>query len=367
MRIISIEKVQSGIKLGRAIYNERGKVLLSEGTELTERMIKKLKKFHITSVYIEDDFSEGIEIVEAIPVEFRMEAIGTINQGLMDIADLNVSKPNLQGMMKSARAIRTFQKVFRDIADELSTNRAAINLLATTKIQESFVYGHSLNVAIYSCQLALANGLPIKEIEDIGLGSMLHDIGKLFVPKEILNKPIPLTDDEWKQMKNHCEQGYNIIRKIHEIPIPVAHCALQHHERVDGTGYPRGLMDGDIHRYAKIISVANGFDAVTQARAYRPAILPHEGIGWLEEHAGTRFDAYQVNLFKDCIAIYPQGLTVKLSDGRVGIVASYSVKKLTLRIVQDEYQQPVEPYEITLNLQHDRDLYIIETDVLLPI
>lgn len=369
MRLISLEQCPSGTKLGKAIYNEKGKILLAEGMELTDTYVKKLKKSNITTIYIKDEASEGIEIIESVPEELRMEAIHTIQDGLSDLAQLSVTHPNIQAMMKSGRAIRSFQRIFKGIISSLTENRTAINLLATTKIQEDYVYSHSLNVAIYACQLALENGLPLKDIEEIGLGAMLHDLGKLYVPRDILLKPGKLTDEEFDQVKLHCQLGFDTIRKVYEIPLPVAHCALQHHERIDGSGYPRGLKGDEIHRYAKIISVIDVFDAVTNPRAHRAAILPHKGLELLYSGSGTQFESKQVELFKKCIAIYPQGLTVKLNDGRVGIVSEYhfhSVGRPQIRIIQDEEQQEVKPYEIDLASSENLTLEIVEADALLP-
>lgn len=368
MRLINLDSCKSGIKLGKSIYSESGKVLLAEGTELTDKLIGKLKKYNVSTIYIEDDESEGIEIVEAIPEELRVEAITVIKEGFHTLTDLNSSRPNVQGMIKSGRAIRSFQKIFKDILNCLTENKTAINLLATTKISDHYVYNHCVNVSIYACQLAIENGLPLKNIEEIGLGGMLHDLGKLYVSSEILNKPGKLTDEEFEQIKKHCEIGFDILRKVHEIPLPVAHCALQHHERIDGLGYPRGLKGDEIHKYAKILSVADVFDAVTSSRAYRSAMLPHQGLELLYTGAGTQFESNQIQLFKSCIAIYPQGLTVKLNDGRTGIVSKYNFEaagRPEIRIIRDEDNQEVNPYEIDLSAKENLTIEIVEADALL--
>lgn len=368
MRLMSLDSCQSGIILGKSIYSDHGKVLLSEGTELTDILIEKLKKYHVLTIYIEDEESEGIDIVESIPEELRFEAINTITEGFQTIAELNSDRSNIQGMLKSGRAIRSFQKIFKDILNCLTENKGALNLLATTKILENYVFSHSVNVSIYACQLAIENGLPLKNIEEIGLGAMLHDLGKLYVPSEIINKPGRLTDEEFAQIKAHCEFGFDTLRKVHEIPLPVAHCALQHHERLDGSGYPRGLIDEEIHKYAKIISVADVFDAVTTPRVYRSAMLPHKGLELLYTGSGTQFETRQVQLFKGCIAIYPQGLTVKLNDGRTGIVSDYNFNaagRPVVRIIRDEQNEAVKPYEVDLSAMENLTLEIKEADALL--
>ncbi len=368
MRLVRLERCSSGIKLGRSIYSENGKILLTKGTELTDSFINRLKNLNINTVYIEDTASEGIDIIESIPVELLNEATNVITDGLNTIADINITKPTVKGMMETEKTIRNFQRIFKDILTILTENPTVLNLLATTKIHESHVYTHSLNVTIYSCQLAIKNGLQTKEIEEIGLGALLHDLGKIFVKPEVLNKPGRLTQEEFEQMKSHSQLGFDILRKVHEVPYVVAHCALQHHERIDGAGYPRGLKGNEIHHYAKILSVADVFDAVTSHRVYRPAMLPHQGMELLYSGSGTQFDTDQLKLFKDCIAIYPQGLTVKLNDGRTGIVTKYnfhSVGRPEIRIIRDEEDQEVAPYEIDLSSSGNLTLEIVEADALL--
>ena len=115
----------------------------------------------------------------------------------------------------------------------------------------------------------------------IGLGSMLHDIGKIAVSKEILLKPGKLTEEEFQVIKTHTTEGFEMLRNSYSVPLLVAHCAFQHHERLDGSGYPRGIKSKDIHDYAKVIAVADVFDAVTSNRVYRSAMLPHEGLEML--------------------------------------------------------------------------------------
>jgi len=368
MRLVKLDHCQSGIKLGRSIYGEKGKILLTKGTELTDSFIKRLKNLNINTVYIEDKASEGIDIVESIPIELLNEATNVITEGIETIAELNGTKPTFQAMIETEKTVRTFQKIFRDIMTCLTENPSVLNLLATTKIHESHVYTHSLNVTIYSCQLAIKNGMSTREIEEIGLGALLHDLGKIFVAPEILNKPGRLNEEEYQHMKAHSQLGFDILRKVHEIPLVVAHCALQHHERIDGRGYPRGIKGDKIHPYAKILSVADVFDAVTSHRVYRPAMLPHQGMELLFSGSGTQFDTKQLKLFKNCIAIYPQGLTVKLNDGRLGIVTKYhfhSVGRPTIRIIKDEAGQSITPYEVDLSERGNLTSEIVEADALL--
>ncbi|MDQ0229993.1 HD-GYP domain-containing protein [Metabacillus malikii] len=368
MRLITLNRSESGYRLGKSIYYENGKILLAKGTILSDSLIKRLTQFNVFTIYIEDDDSEGIEVVESIPEELRVESIEAVTSGLTTIAEYTSNTSNIQGMMQSSKSIDQLQKTFKNITTSLVENRTALNLLATTKIVDNHLYTHSLNVAIYSCQLAIENGLPRKEIEEIGLGALLHDLGKMFIPPEVLNKPDKLTNEEFNLIKLHTKLGFEILRKVHGLPLVISHCALQHHERIDGKGYPRGITSNNIHPYAKILSVADVFDAVTSQRVYRPAMLPHKGLEVLYSGSGTQFEKKQIELFRNCIAIYPPGLTVKLNDGRTGIVVHYnfhSVGRPLIRIIKDQDNQKVQPYEIDLSHSKHLTLEIISADALL--
>lgn len=368
MRLITLDRSEAGITLGKSIYYENGKMLLAKGTLLSDSLIKRLKNFQVFTIYIEDEESEGIDVVESIPEELRVESIEAITKGLTSIANLSSHTKNIQGMMQSDKAIHEMQRIFQNISSCLTENRTALNLLATTKIIDNHLYTHSLNVAIYACQLAIENGLPKSQIEEIGLGALLHDLGKMFIPPEVLNKKERLSDEEFELIKMHSELGFELLRKIHSLPLVISHCALQHHERLDGKGYPRGIKEEEIHPYAKILSVADVFDAVTSQRVYRSAMLPHKGLEVLYSGSGTQFDQNQINLFRGCIAIYPPGLTVKLNDGRTGIVTKYnftSVGRPIIRIIKDEENLPVQPYEIDLSTSENLTLEIVQADALL--
>ncbi len=119
-------------------------------------------------------------------------------------------------------------------------------------------------------------GYSYEDLRLIGIGAMLHDVGKLLIPTEILLKPERLTNEEYEEMKQHARYGFDLLRNLHSVSLLVAHCAFQHHERIDGSGYPRGLVDFEIHPFAKIIGVADVFDAVTSNRVYREKILPSQ-------------------------------------------------------------------------------------------
>ncbi|MRH44712.1 HD domain-containing protein [Aquibacillus halophilus] len=347
MRLVATKSIAQGTELARTIYNDNGQVLVQRDVKLTPRMLKRLQQFGITYVYVKDAFTEDIIVNPPIPDEVRIEAIQMIKSSFKHFQQDQLIK-------NSFLFDKTGQKmtdIVRVIVDQVSNREEVLSILSDILISDDYIFAHSINVTIYSLALATELGLPKKEIEQIGLGSMLHDVGKVFIPEDILQKSGQLSKHEYEIIKTHTEEGFNLLRKSPNIPLLVAHCAFQHHERLNGSGYPRGLTDKEIHPYAKLMGVADVFDAVTSNRVYRDAMLPHEGLEILYAGSGVLFDKRLVETFRKTIAVYPKGLTVELSDGKTGIVLKQNknlYERPVVRIIKEQ-DQDVAPYELDLS------------------
>jgi HD-GYP domain-containing protein (c-di-GMP phosphodiesterase class II) len=317
MRLLTLDSVTSGLVLGKSIKNESGQVLIHEGVVLTDRMINRLIELNIPFVYIKDARTGEIIPGTSISEELRFEAINTIEKTFYEIQH----NDSIKRTFTLEKASRRFAGIIRNIMNEIRGKTELLTLLADVYSHDNYIFSHSLNVTLYTLAIGMELKLPPKQLETLGLGAILHDVGKMRVPVEILLKPGRLTEEEFEEMKKHSELGFQLIRNVDTIPLLVAHCAFQHHERLDGSGYPRGLYEEDIHYYGKIIAVADVFDAVTSHRIYRKAMLPHEGLEILYAGSGNQFDSKIVEAFRRAVAIYPNGLGIELSDGRKGIVA----------------------------------------------
>jgi len=186
------------------------------------------------------------------------------------------------------------------IGEELEARRGALNIIyalaATVDAKDHYTYGHSKKVSEYAVALSEAVGLPEDRITTIRAAALLHDIGKIGVPDSILNKEGTLTEEEWEQIKAHPQDGVEILRHI----INLVNCLpaiLHHHERYDGNGYPSGLKGGDIPSEARILAVADAYDAITSLRPYRQRLSPEQAIEELKRCAGTQFDPELVDVF----------------------------------------------------------------------
>lgn len=347
MRLARIDFITPGTILARTIYSETGQILLRQGTTITNQMLQRLRKLGISYIYIKDELTEGIVADSTLSTRLRLEAIQEIkslfkqlnrNQLTEQLYLFNTSESKLANVMNR-------------IIDEINYKDEALSLLADIFVTDNYTFQHSLNVSLYSIAIGRKLQLPNTKINELGLGAILHDIGKVFIAEDILKKPGKLTDEEFNMMKTHTELGFDYIRKHTDLPSVVAHCAYQHHERLDGSGYPRKLVGDQIHLYAQIIGIADVFDAVTSNRIYREAILPHEALEILYADAVYKFDQQLVEKFKDSIVVYPNGMTLELSDGRLAVVAEqnkYIVDRPFVRVIK-ENNHKVTPYEIDLS------------------
>ncbi|WP_078414202.1 HD-GYP domain-containing protein [Priestia abyssalis] len=317
MRLVSVNSLQAGVCLAKPVYNEQGSTLISRGIPLTARMIERLDSLGISYVYIEDGRIEHIGIYDSISEKLRREAISFIKSSFNRI--VNESKQQQSFLLE--KSMKEVVSLVRNFIGELKHNENVLNLLTDIYIYDDYVYSHSINVTMYALALGMELKLSDNDLETIGIGALLHDVGKVSVPLDILDKPGKLTAEEFEEVKKHPEYGYELLRKVPTLSLLVAHCAYQHHERLDGSGYPRGLKGNQIHLFGKILAIADVYDAVTSHRVYRKAMLPHEGLEILYAGAGTLFDKQMVESFRRAVAVYPVGLGVVLSDGRKGVVS----------------------------------------------
>ncbi|MGC5324759.1 HD-GYP domain-containing protein [Brevibacillus sp. SYSU BS000544] len=350
MRLISLSKCLPGQRLAKTIYSDSGVVLVGEGVELNQRMLDRLQSYNVTAVYIHDERTADIVVEDVISEATRKEAMKTINETFKTFHD---EPQRTQKFIQNKQLGKQFRQVMNSVIDELKANRNAMSLLGSVCGTDHYIFQHSFNVALYSTAVGLQLQLNEKELVELGLGALLHDIGKMMIPLEILQKPGRLSDEEFNEIKKHTEIGFEILRRQDDIPLLAAHCAYQHHERLDGSGYPRQLKEKDIHRYAKILAVGDVFDALTTHRVYRRAMLPHQAMEILYSGVDKLYIKDNVQAFRDSIALYPIGLGVTLNTGEEGVVIDYNrgaPSRPIVRILTDEKGNNISvPFEIDLS------------------
>ncbi|OAB43228.1 HD-GYP domain-containing protein [Paenibacillus glacialis] len=351
MRLVPVQMLKEGMKLGKKIYSADGVTLLAEGVELTNNLIRRLKGISIDYVYIQDLLTEDIVIPEVLHEETRRKALYTIQSSFKKISESTATGNSIGGYRHLGK---DFSNVMQSILDDLNSQEVTMIMLMDMNLTDHYLYRHSLNVCIYTLILGAASGLSYEQLKVLGIGSLLHDIGKTQIPIKILMKPERLDEKEFEQIKSHTELGFKILKDEPGIPLLAAHCALQHHERLNGTGYPRGLKGSEIHEFAQWLGMADSYDAMTSHRVYKQAMLPHQAMDLLYGGSGILFDQMKLQVFRDKVAIYPPGMSVKLSSGETGVVSRIHPsipQRPVVRILTNEYGEALKaPYDMDLTL-----------------
>ena len=360
MRLVGTKNIKEGAILAKPILNNHGKVLVNSGVRLEQRIIKRLLDFGVSYVYLEDKHTQDIKVKDIISEQVKIEAMQTIEKSF----DMIKSADSTNISMVMEKNTPAFKKLVGKVLSELKNHEGLSSIMSDVYLYDNYIFSHRLNVTIYTLALGLELKLSPKQMEILGLGAILHDIGKTTIPLEILTKPGKLTAEEFEIIKNHAEAGFEILRKVESLPLLVAHCAYQHHERLNGSGYPRGLGEEDIHLFGKIIAVADVFDAITSNRVYHDALLPHEALEILYTGSNRLYDATIVEAFRRSIVLYPNGLSVKLSNGDKGIVCKQNKgmnERPIIRIVESQGRE-IPPFD--LDLKEHLSIVITECDTI---
>lgn len=321
MRLIPIGAVREDSELAKTLYDSNGRVLLSKGVILGKKLIKRIKATGIMSIYINDEYSQN-EIEEVIKPQLRQKAIQNVKDsfGKVEyISDMENSNKKKVAKMKNEYA-ENINNLVNDLVDEIFYQKDIMVKIVDIKSMDNYTYEHCVNVAVLSLITGIEMKLNKEKLTHLAAGAILHDLGKTFVPEDILSKKGKLDNKEFEIMKNHSKQGYEFLKENMFISSLSRIISLQHHERVDGTGYPLGLKDKTINDFAKIVAIADVYDALTSDRPYRGAMSPSEAVEYIMGASGTHFDYEVAKAFVKRIVPYPEGTLVKLSNGDIGVV-----------------------------------------------
>jgi HD-GYP domain-containing protein (c-di-GMP phosphodiesterase class II) len=244
------------------------------------------------------------------------------------------------------------------ITESLRINDDALLFFASTftyyEAKEDYFTSHLVNTTILSGVLGLGLNLDENELVDLCTSALLHDIGLLKIPPEIMNKPNELTEEEYEQIKRHPSFGMKLLKNIKNLPESVPDVIYQHHEREDGSGYPKGIKGNEISRYAKIVAIVEVYEALIHPRIYRrKENIPYNGVKKLIQEERNSLDSRLIKVFLNCITPYPPGSIILLNNSEIGRVVAVN-KTIPLRpVVQILYdtkgKPPAEPKMIDLS------------------
>lgn len=325
MRLIPLECVKEKQNLPATIYNTDGRVLLRKGMELNDSLIGTLS---LHSLYIKDEYSVE-KAPDVISTELREKSVSLVKDifesaEMIKLADVNFNdlsqKQSAAIIKKKEEYLDTIQDLSEDLCQSILLNKDISGGLIDIKKMDTYTYQHSVNVATLSVILGIGVGLSKDILVDLCVGALLHDIGKVFIGNEIIQKPGKLTDEEFTIIKNHPKLGYDYIKNIPTLKTRCKMVVLQHHEKINGAGYPNSLFDKDISILARIVSIADVYDALTSNRPYKRAMCPNDAFEFILSNAGTMFDFQLAKVFSRIIVPYPEGTLVKLSNNCIAIV-----------------------------------------------
>jgi len=340
MRYIPIKYIKEGMILGKTLYGDNGEILLTRETPILLSYVKILYRLGFSGLYINDELSEDITVPEIISEELKMKTIKSVK---------NLMQPNIK-KAEIRSSLKIIEKLMADIVDEISCNDDIMINMIDLKIASEYTFYHSVNVCVLSLVLGVALKFNKNDLYLLGTSALLHDMGKIYTPNEILDKPGKLTYDEFEIIKQHSKNGYKYVKENLDINCKVYKGIYEHHERYDGTGYPLNLKGEKISLFGRIIAIADVYDALISDRPYRKGVLPSEGIEYIMGFCGTMFDQRLAKTFFTKVAPYPIGSCVNLSNDLIGIVvenySSYGLRP-SVKIIQTG-DKLVTPYLMNL-------------------
>ena len=340
----------------------------------TDAEIEKIAKHRIRELYIDTD--HGVDIDEAPTKPEVDDQIQAQMNRLQQLKPKQRKRVSLrQEIVRAKKLVVEAKERTRDVMEDVKngnrvdmqaveslvdrmtesvlSNKDALVSLARIKNKDEYTYLHSLAVSALCISFGERLGLDSRKIKALGIGGLLHDIGKVRIPTEVLNKPGPLSEKEFEIMKQHVKYGDCILRDTTKIAEDSICVSVHHHERLDGTGYPEGLKGDQISMFGQMAAIVDIYDALTSERCYKNAMPPTEALRKLFEWSADYLNRELVEKFIAHLGIYPVGSVVRLKSGFIAVVIDHGERGLLYPRVRAVYdtrnQTPVSPFNIDLS------------------
>lgn len=342
-------ELRTGMRLGKPVRMADGRVLLQAGTVLKEAYIEPLVRHGVAAVYVVNPLAPDVIPPDVVPDEMRYNLTAELSQV---VTQLRESVADAAHRYRVQINIQPLKQAMTRLVDQLLTDRHVVVNLQDIRTADEYTLGHSVNVCILSILLGTALDFTVAELRDLGLGTLMHDIGKVAVPQEILRKAGALTPEEFRIMSTHTSLGAKILRDQGFVSYTAASVALQHHERWGGGGYPAGLAGEQIFKFARVCAVADCYDAMTADRIYRKGMTPARARKVMVDEMAHFFDPQMLGAFLPLTAPYPVGSMVELTGGVVAVVLAVErehVERPRVRVVLGPGGEVLaEPFEVDL-------------------
>ncbi len=320
---IRTKSLKPGMKIDQAVKDRLDRTLIARGTLLDEYLIEGLAKRGVPGVYIREGEEEPEKEKPEIPltpmVRHTIEKHREEDPAKVQLSE-SVKRRVSQGIQylysnsNSKEFASTTARITNDLMKAINDNDSLAVDISVLKTSDEYTFKHSVDVATMAMIIARNQGMPQNDVYNIGIAGLLHDMGKSKIPNEILNKPARLNDDEFEIMKQHSALGYEILREKEDFSDAISLAVLQHHEKMNGTGYPFGYSSDKIIRYAKILSVADVYDALVTERPYKKSFSQRIAVEMIMSMT-EELDIDSMRSFLGSVILYPVDSTVQLSNG----------------------------------------------------
>lgn len=369
MGYVYTKNLTPGMVTAADVYNFDDQLIIPANTVLDDTLISRMAYYSIQRINIKEEDPIIAKPETEIEVETKPESETEVKPEQNSYSAKIVSSPNFKNFKQNfTENVDILQQSMQEILENdepfeekklLDKTSNLVNPKATTievfdmihnmRQYDDSTYAHSINVSLICRIMAKWLKFSEEETNTLALCGLLHDIGKLSIPTSIINKPGKLTPEEYEIIKTHTTKGYEALKKLH-LDERVANCALMHHERCDGSGYPNGLRGTETEAFAKIIAIADVYEAMTAMRIYRDSQCPFKVISIFEEEGLQKYEPLYILTFLERIASSYMNNTVLLSDDRIGEIILINPKTLAKPVIRigEEY----------IDLSKETDLYI---------
>ncbi|MCP4725979.1 MAG: HD domain-containing protein [bacterium] len=388
MRRISVENLKPGMELFQPVFDESHKVLLNRGVKLTDQYIDHFKDLGYRGVYITSKLLSDVKYEPLISEDNMYEAIRHLNLSYKHIHKLihDFKDKSSAQILENLRTGK-FKKAFAQTNIYNSTNRIADKIIDdvitcsyhngvnSLKTPGNYQYYHTIDTIVAAILIAKNSKLNRRQILELVVGLFFYDVGKIFIPRDVLEKKGKLSDEEFEKVKVHPDFGYELLHEV--FPIMSTHLAYQHHEWQDGSGYPRGIKGlntikraeagSHILLFGEIAGVADAYDALISDRPHRQAIPHDEAIEEMKSGSYSQFNQEVLNKLLELTPHYPVGSSFKIMSGGKykdcnGVVVNVNEEDLNLpmlRLLYDSKGTKIKPIELSMRKMPDLQIKLI--------
>lgn len=315
MLFLPVEKLKPGKPLEMDIYFfcSEWTVMLKKGEILSTQVLNRIKRFDHPGVYIKEPDIRYAKKPPLINAQLKNKALSVLKKAFDNRKDLPIEDVTV---------------IADRIVDTVLKHKNILVNIMDLKSYDDYTFYHSLSVAVIAVSIGRHMNLSTSDLRQLSICGLLHDIGKIQIPKELINKPAPLTETEYDCVKKHALFGLSYLKEKHINSKYIKAGVISHHERYNGEGYPKGLTGKEIPLFGRIIAIADVFDALTSKRPYREPLSPADAAEYIMGNGDVAFDYEIVQAFMQTIEFYPPGTVVRLNTGKIAVVirSEYSLR-----------------------------------------